>query len=65
MFALGGAIVFVVSIYIATLRTRQKDAARILRSEEALRESEQKLRRILEHTTNVFFSHGPITWSPT
>lgn len=56
--ALGGAIVFVVSIYIATLRTRQKDAAMILRSEEALRESEQKLRRILEHTTNVFFSHG-------
>ncbi|NLI29441.1 MAG: response regulator [Nitrospiraceae bacterium] len=55
---LGGAVVLVVSIYIARLRTRQEQAGIIHRSEEALRESERKLRSILEHTTNVFFSHG-------
>lgn len=55
---LAGVIALAASFYLATLRAREQDALKIRRSEDALRQSEQKLRRILEHTTNVFFTHS-------
>jgi len=35
------------------------DVTERLESERRLRESEEKLRNIVEHSTNLFFSHGP------
>lgn len=54
-----GIVGLVSAYYIATIRAREKDAAAIMRSQVALAESERKLRQILEHTTNVFFTHTP------
>lgn len=55
---LAGVVALAASFYSATLRAREQNALMIQRSEQALRESEQKLRQILEHTTNVFFTHS-------
>ena len=43
------------SVHIAAIR----DISERVRVEEALRESEQNFRNIVEHTTNIYYSHTP------
>ena len=43
----------------AELSLAQREIKRRRKAEEALRESERKLRNIVEHSTNLFYSHTP------